>query len=141
MAFRLRSSFRTGATSVSASSVYRVLIVDDDEDARVLLVRALGKSRLPLEVETAADGLQAIEQVARVRPHAVITDVMMPRMNGFDLCATLRADPVTAGIPLIMVTALEDDRDRLRGLALGADDYLTKPFNWTVLADRLSELL
>jgi DNA-binding response OmpR family regulator len=126
---------------VSASNVYRVLIVDDDEDARVLLVRALGKSTLILEVETAGDGLQAIERVARARPHAVITDVMMPRMNGFDLCATLRADPVTAGIPLIMVTALEDDRDRQRGLALGADDYLTKPFNWSVLADRLRELL
>ena len=126
---------------MSASNVYRVLIVDDDEDARVLLVRALGKSTLILEVETAGDGLQAIERVARARPHAVITDVMMPRMNGFDLCATLRADPVTAGIPLIMVTALEDDRDRQRGLALGADDYLTKPFNWSVLADRLRELL
>ena len=126
---------------MSASNVYRVLIVDDDEDARVLLVRALGKSTLILEVETAGDGLQAIERVARARPHAVITDVMMPRMNGFDLCATLRADPVTAGIPLIMVTALEDDRDRQRGLALGADEYLTKPFNWNVLAERLRDLL
>ena len=101
---------------MSASNVYRVLIVDDDEDARVLLVRALGKCNLILEVETAGDGLQAMERVGRARPHAVITDVMMPRMNGFDLCATLRADPVTAGIPLIMVTALEDDRDRQRGL-------------------------
>jgi DNA-binding response OmpR family regulator len=126
---------------VSATNIYRVLIVDDDEDARVLLVRALGKSKLILEVETAGDGLQAMERVARARPHAVITDVMMPRMNGFDLCAMLRADPVTAAIPLIMVTALEDDRDRQRGLALGADDYLTKPFNWSVLADRLRELL
>lgn len=121
--------------------MYRVLIVDDDEDARVLLIRALGKSHLPLEIDTAADGVQALDQVTRRRPHAVITDVMMPRMDGFDLCAALRDNPATAAIPVIMVTALEDERDRARGYALGADDYMTKPFNWNVLAERLAELL
>ena len=124
-----------------ATTIYRVLIVDDDEDARILLVRALGKSALALEVASAADGLQALGQVAGARPHAVITDIMMPRMNGFDLCAALRSDPATAGIPVIMVTALEDERDRQRGFAVGADEYLTKPFNWGILADRLAELL
>ncbi len=124
-----------------ATTIYRVLIVDDDEDARVLLMRALGKSALALEVAAAADGVQALEQVAGSRPHAVITDIMMPRMNGFDLCAALRADPATAAIPVIMVTALEDERDRQRGFAVGADEYLTKPFNWGILAERLAELL
>ena len=120
---------------------YRILIVDDDEDARILLMRALGKSALPLEVAAAADGLQALEAIARSQPHAVITDIMMPRMNGFDLCVALRTDPATARIPVIMVTALEDERDRQRGLAAGADEYLTKPFSWGILSERLAELL
>ena len=120
---------------------YRVLIVDDDDDARVLLVRALGRSSLALEVATAGDGHQALEQVAALQPHIVITDVMMPRVNGFELCTALRADPTTAAIPVIMVTALEDDQDRRRGFAVGADDYLTKPFNWGILTERVAELL
>lgn len=121
--------------------VYRILVVDDDEDARVLLMRALARSALALEVATAADGRQALETVARRRPHAVITDIMMPRMDGFDLCAALRADPATAGIPVIIVTALEGDSDRRRGLAVGADEYLTKPFSGSILTERLAELL
>ncbi len=126
---------------MDVTRTYRILIVDDDEDARVLLRRALGKSDLTLEIAAASDGLQALEQVALARPHAVITDIMMPRMNGFDLCAALRTDPATAGIPVIMVTALENDRDRQRGFALGANDYMTKPFHWGTLSARLAELL
>lgn len=126
---------------MNANTIYRVLIVDDDEDARILLMRALSKSDLALEVAAAADGVQAMEVVAGAPPHVVITDIMMPRMNGFDLCAALRADPATATIPIIMVTALEDDRDRQRGFAVGADEYLTKPFNWGILTERLAELL
>jgi CheY-like chemotaxis protein len=124
-----------------ATTTYRILIVDDDEDARILLVRALSKSSLTLEVSTAADGLQALELVAHSRPHLVITDVMMPRMNGFDLCTAVRKDPATATIPVIMLTALEDDRDRQRGLAVGADEYLTKPFTWGALNGVVSDLL
>ncbi|MGH7786385.1 MAG: response regulator [Candidatus Binatia bacterium] len=120
---------------------YRVLIVDDDEDARVLLARALARSALPLEVATADDGRQALDQVAALPPHLVITDVMMPRLNGFELCIALRANPTTASIPVIMVTALEDDRDRQHGFAVGADDYLTKPFDWGVLTERVAELI
>ena len=133
-----------GATMGSpsgADTVYRVLIVDDDEDARVLLRRALAKSALAVEVAAAADGLQALASVAQARPHAVITDIMMPRMNGFDLCAALRTDPATAHIPVIMVTALENERDRERGFSVGANEYLTKPFNWGTLSARLRELL
>ena len=121
--------------------LHRILVVDDDEDARVLLMRALAKSPLAFEVVTAADGRQALEEVARQRPDAIITDVMMPRVNGFDLCIALRADPATRDIPLIIVTALEGERDRQRGLAAGADAYLTKPFNGNDLTDRLAELL
>lgn len=120
---------------------YRVLIVDDDEDARILLARALARSALPLEVETAGDGRQALDQVAALQPHLIITDVMMPRINGFELCSALRTNPATAEIPVIMVTALEDNQDRRRGFAVGADDYLTKPFNRAVLTARVAELI
>jgi DNA-binding response OmpR family regulator len=126
---------------VGATIVYRILIVDDDEDARVLLIRALTKSGLAVEIVAAADGVTALAAVAEARPHAVITDIMMPRMNGFDLCAALRADPTTAHVPVIMVTALENERDRERGVAVGANEYLTKPFNWWTLSQRLTELL
>jgi CheY-like chemotaxis protein len=126
---------------VSDATIYRILIVDDDEDARILLRRALDKGALALEVAAANDGLQALEAAARIRPHAVITDIMMPRMNGFDLCAALRTDPATADIPVIMVTALQDESDRQRGLAAGASEYLTKPFNWETLSERLAAIL
>jgi DNA-binding response OmpR family regulator len=119
----------------------RVLIVDDDEDARVLLVRALDKGGLALDVTSAVDGRDALEQIARTTPHAVITDVMMPRLNGLALCAALRAAAATALVPVIIVTALEDEGDRAAGLAAGADAYLTKPFSWSELTDRLATLL
>ena len=101
--------------------IYRILVVDDDEDARVLLIRALAKSALALEVATAADGRQALEAVARRRPDAIITDIMMPRMDGFDLCIALRADPATEDIPVIMVTALEGELDRVQCAGRGRD--------------------
>jgi two-component system phosphate regulon response regulator PhoB len=117
------------------------LIVDDDEDARVLLMRALAKSDWGFQVSSAADGVRALEEITVARPHLVITDIMMPRMNGFDLCAALRRDPATAAIPVIMLTALEDDADRTRGLAVGANEYLTKPFTWGTLNDVLAVVL
>jgi len=121
--------------------IVRVLIVDDDEDARILLTRALNKGGLSVEVISATDGRDALERTADAPPHAVITDVMMPRMNGLELCAALRSAPATARVPLIIVSALEDERDRAAGLAAGADDYLTKPFNWAQLTGRLGELV
>ena len=119
----------------------RVLIVDDDEDARVLLRRALAKGGVDAVVDTAADGLEALERVAASVPHIVITDVMMPRMNGFELCAVLRAGAATATVPIMIVTALESESDRARGLEVGADDYLTKPILWADFTARLRVLL
>lgn len=119
----------------------RVMIVDDDEDARILLERALAKGGLALEVVSAVDGRDALDRIVIDPPHAVITDVMMPRMNGLALCAALRAAAATAHVPVMMVTALEDEDDRAAGLAAGADAYLTKPFSWNELSERLEALL
>lgn len=122
-------------------TTYRILIVDDDEDARILLARVIGRSALPIEIFTASDGVQALEVIARTRPHAVITDVMMPRMNGFDLCEAMRANPATASIPVVMLTALQDDMDRRWGMAAGATVFLTKPFARGELTAHLLNLL
>ena len=119
----------------------RVLVVDDDEDARMLLARALARGGLAVEVDAAIDGRDALERIARRIPEAVITDIMMPRMNGFELCRALRAAPPTAAIPVLIVSALEDEADRTRGLAAGADDYLVKPISADDLASRLAALL
>ena len=122
--------------------VFRILIVDDDEDARILLQRALCKGGFhDVEIDTAADGREALERIAAAPPHVVITDVMMPRMNGFELCAALRGMSATAAIPVMIVTALEDESDRARGHAVGANDYLTKPILWSDFAARLLALL
>jgi len=144
LAFGLRPEMtvgQRGRDALGAPTTYRILIVDDDEDARILLMRALAKSALNVEILTAGDGRQALELLAHAQPHALITDIMMPRMDGFHLCAAVRKDPAMAGIPVIVLTALENERDRQRGLAAGADSYFTKPFNWRALTDRLAELL
>lgn len=100
----------------------------------MLLARALARSGLPVEVVAAVDGHDALERIASRVPQAVITDIMMPRMNGFELCRALRAAPSTAAIPVLIVSALEDEADRARGLAAGADDYLIKPISADDLA-------
>jgi CheY-like chemotaxis protein len=123
------------------SSVIRVLVVDDDEDARVLLVRALRRTGLDLEIATAVDGRDALDQISIAPPDVVITDVSMPRVDGLALCAALRAVRQTATIPLIIVSALADETHRQRGLAAGADAYLTKPCDGTTLATWLRQLL
>jgi len=119
----------------------RILIVDDDEDVRVLLARALDKGGLDIEVASAVDGQDALEGIAAGVPHALITDVMMPRMNGLELCAAVRTAPATAHLPIIIVSALDGADDRAAGLAAGADAYFTKPFLWRELTERLALLL
>lgn len=119
----------------------RILIVDDDEDARILLARALDKGGFDAEVTSAIDGQEALARAAAAAPHAVITDIMMPGMNGLALCAALRAAPPTARTPIIIVSALEGEDDRAAGRAAGADAYFTKPFNWRELTACLSALL
>src|SRR5688500_18742843 len=112
-----------------------VLVADDHKDIRRMLevmVRSLG-----YRVRSAADGLQALQMVRESVPAAVLLDVTMPEMSGLEVCRRLRADPSTATIPILLVTADTDLRTRMEGFAAGADDFIGKPFDMAELAARL----
>ena len=116
----------------------RVLIVDDVE-ANVKLLEA----RLTVEyfeTLTARSGPEALRICADEAPDVVLLDVMMPGMDGFEVCRRLKADPVTQHIPVIMVTALDQRSDRVQGLEAGADDFLTKPVDDIALVTRVKNL-
>ena len=105
----------------------RVLIVEDEPDIRELL--AFNLEREGYLVTRASTGAEALRQVRSARPDLVVLDLMLPEIDGLEVCRRLRADSATAGLPVIMVTAKGDEVDRVVGLELGADDYVVKPFS------------
>ena len=112
----------------------RVLIVDDNADMRAYLTNLLA----PLyDVQVASDGGDALDQVHRDAPALIVSDIMMPRLDGFELVKALRADPSTAAIPVILLSARAGEESTLEGLAHGADDYLVKPFSARELLARV----
>ena len=117
----------------------RVLVVDDVE-LNVKLLEAKLSSEY-FEVIAADNGAAALELAESELPDIILLDVMMPRMDGFEVCRRLKANPHTADIPVVMVTALSDVADRLRGLESGADEFLTKPVNDTALFARVRSLV
>jgi two-component system, cell cycle response regulator len=116
----------------------RVLVVDDNEANRKLLQDKLKNEYF--HVVTAVDGEDAIQKARAEEPDVILMDVMMPKMNGVDACKILKTDPQTEHIPIVLVTALNEREDRLRGLGAGADDFLTKPVNDLHLLSRVRAL-
>ncbi|WP_018996069.1 PleD family two-component system response regulator [Hirschia maritima] len=116
----------------------RVLVVDDIEANRKLLCAKLAHEYF--QVTTAVDGMDAIDKAIATEPDIILLDVMMPRMDGFEACRELKFDPRTEHIPIVMVTALNEREDRLKGLRAGADDFLTKPINDLQLLSRVRAL-
>ena len=117
----------------------RVLVVDDIV-ANVRLLEAKLAAEY-FEVVTAMNGLDALDAVQRTKPDIILLDVMMPGIDGIEVCTRLKANPATQHIPIIMVTALDQPEDRLRGLRAGADDFLTKPVNDISLFCRVKSLV
>ncbi len=117
----------------------RILVVDD-QPLNVKLLEAKLTNEY-YDVLTASDGPSALDVAVKERPDLILLDVMMPGMDGFDVCRRLRADPVTMHIPIVMVTALSDTEDRVVGLSAGADDFLTKPVEDLALLARVRSLL
>jgi DNA-binding response OmpR family regulator len=119
--------------------VARVLVVDDDEVVRALL-------RLNFELEghdvlEAGDGVTALAAVRDAHPDVVLLDVMMPAPNGFEVCSSMRADPATAAVPVVLLTARAMSSDRVRGHDAGADAYVTKPFDPLELVELVEGLV
>ncbi|MDQ1710090.1 MAG: hypothetical protein QOG49_1475, partial [Frankiaceae bacterium] len=113
----------------------RILVVDDDPDiARFIEINLRLEG---YEVGTAFDGADALTQIGDLQPDLVLLDVMMPRVDGVEVCRRLRADPSTAHLPVIMLTAKSLSADKVVGLTAGADDYLIKPFDTLELVARV----
>ena len=117
----------------------RILVVDDiPANVKLLEARLLAEY---FEVLTAEDGVKALAICASTQVDLILLDIMMPGMDGFEVCERLKSDPRTAHIPVVMVTALDQPADRVRGLKAGADDFLTKPVNDLQLISRVKSLL
>jgi adenylate cyclase len=117
----------------------RILVVDDQR-ANVEMMAGVLEGR-GYAVLTAANGNQALERVAQARPDVVVSDILMPDMDGYQLCRRLRSAPETALLPVILVTSIEAHDERIKGLEAGADDFLSKPVKWEELFARVRSLL
>jgi len=123
----------------AVTTVERVLVVDDEPDIVALVAYHLVKAGY--RVSKATSGSDAIAQARGERPSLVVLDLMLPGMSGFDVLEQLRNDDETRDVAVLMLTARKDEPDRIRGLSLGADDYLTKPFSPHELVLRVGAIL
>ena len=116
-----------------------VLVVDDEPNIRLSLEFLMRKAGFA--VRSAADGEEALAAISEDPPDLVLLDVTMPRKSGYEVCEAVRADPALAGVRILMLTARGRDIEREKGLAMGADDYVTKPFSTQDVLARAKALL
>jgi len=117
----------------------KILVVEDEPDIRKLVHYNLAQERF--KVIEAEDGEKALKSVQREKPHLIVLDLMLPGLSGLELCRSLRERPETSQIPILMLTAKAGEADRIVGLEMGADDYLTKPFSPRELVARVKAIL
>jgi len=117
----------------------KILVVDDEPDALELLEFNL--KHAGYDVSTAADGAEALKKARTIQPSLIVLDIMLPEMDGFEVCKLLRNDPATSSIPILMLTAKAAEIDRVLGLELGSEDYVTKPFSPRELILRIKKIL
>ena len=116
-----------------------VLVVDDSRTIRTLFTDLLSESGF--DTMLARDGLEALEKLEQHRPDVVLLDIVMPRMNGYELCRKLRENPATRHIPIVMVSSKDQEFDRYWGLKQGADAYITRPCSPEEIVTTLRDLL
>jgi two-component system alkaline phosphatase synthesis response regulator PhoP len=117
----------------------KVLVVDDEPDIREIISFNLVKEGY--EIETAKNGSEALSKVSSFKPDLVVLDIMMPGMDGVEVCRTIRANPSHNDMLIIFLTALSDEASQIRGLETGADDYVSKPISPKVLVSRVNAIL
>jgi len=126
-------------SSTSNGAAARILVVEDEPDLRSLLDRSLEQAGY--KVFLAEDGIEALEKATTETLDLVLLDLMLPHIDGIEVCRRLKRDERTARLPVIMLTARQEPVDRIVGLELGADDYITKPFNLRELVLRVGAVL
>jgi len=119
--------------------VTRILVVEDDPDIAQLVAHYLEKSGF--SVDRLANGRDALVSIAAHAPDVLVLDLMLPQVDGLEICRVVRGNEATAGIPIIMLTARAEESDRIVGLEIGADDYLAKPFSPNELVARVRALV
>ncbi len=124
-----------------ARPVKRVLIIDDEPTIVEVVVRAVQQVKEGVEVATAADGFEAGLQIATFKPDLLVLDLMMPQIDGFEVCRTVRRNPSTAHIKILIITAYGIHENIERALKLGADDFMHKPLNIASLVSKVGQLL
>lgn len=126
------------AVAKDGSAKHSILLVEDNDDFRFYLRENL---RLEYKVIEAANGLEGWQKALAVHPSLIVSDISMPHMDGIELCNKIKADKRTSHIPVILLTALTDEKNQIKGLKTGASDYITKPFNFEVLNAKIKNLL
>ncbi len=117
----------------------KVLVVDDEVNITQILEFSIGAEGF--DVITAQNGEEAIEKARREQPDLIILDIMMPKIDGYEACRILKANPLTKNIPVVLLTAKGRDIDKRLGMEVGATDYFVKPFSPNRLVERINQLL